>query len=146
MALTASMDAPSFSAPDQDGNIHTLADYEGKFLLLYFYPKDDTPGCTKEACAFRDQYENLKQHVEILGVSADSSTSHIKFREKYSLPFPLLSDSDKKIIQAYGADGVVFPKRVSFLIGPDSKIVKVYPKVNPDKHAAEILNDVTMQK
>lgn len=146
MKLTASMAAPSFSASDQDGNNQDLSDYKGKYLLLYFYPKDDTPGCTKEACSFRDHYDELKRYVEILGVSADSTVSHSKFKKKYSLPFPLLSDPDKKIIEAYGADGVIFPKRVSFLIGPDSKIVKVYPKVNPEKHAEEILAYVTSNK
>ncbi len=135
--------APNFEAADQNGIKRSLKDYKGKYLLLYFYPKDDTPGCTKEACAFRDHYTELKKRVEIVGVSGDNEKSHQKFIEKYQLPFALLVDKDKKIIADYGANGVIFPKRVSFLIDPNGKIVKIYEKVTPSEHAQEILNDLT---
>lgn len=130
--------APDFSLPDQDGVTHSLKDYENKWVLIYFYPKDDTPGCTKEACGFRDvAAEYAKNNVIVLGVSKDSVISHKKFAEKYHLTFPLLSDESKVVIGAYGAWG-----RVSFLIGPDQTIQKEYLKVDVFKHAQEILQDV----
>ncbi|MBL7685205.1 MAG: peroxiredoxin, partial [Deltaproteobacteria bacterium] len=116
-------------------------DYQGKWLLLYFYPKDSTPGCTAEACSFRDHFEDLKGKVEVLGVSHDTEKSHAKFAEKYQLPFTLLSDPNKKIIEAYGAKGFLFTKRISYLINPHGIIVKKYDKVSPRGHAAEVLED-----
>ena len=141
------MKATDFSLPDQNGNLHSLSDYLGKWVVVYFYPKDDTPGCTKEACAIRDDYSDFKKlGVKVLGISKDSPESHKKFEKKYDLPFILLSDIDKKIIKKYGATKKFFnnivTKRVSYLIGKDGKILKVYPKVDPTTHALEILEDV----
>ncbi|OGM14542.1 hypothetical protein A3A76_06100 [Candidatus Woesebacteria bacterium RIFCSPLOWO2_01_FULL_39_23] len=137
--LKAGDTAPDFSALDQKGELHSLQDHKGKWLLLYFYPKDNTPGCIKEACSFRDNFTELKERIEILGVSGDSLESHINFSNKYKLPFPLLVDKDRKIIKSYGTDGLLFPKRASFLIDPDGKIARVYEKVNPEVHAEEII-------
>lgn len=135
--------APDFEAKDQVGKTHRLADYKGKKVVLFFYPKDDTPGCTKEACKFRDRLAPLRETgAEILGVSADSVESHDRFATKYNLPFPLLSDPDQKIIESYGVAKGDSAQRVSFLIGPDGKIVKVYPKVNPERHSEEVLADL----
>ena len=141
--------APLVEGKDQDGKDWKLSDDVGKkVLLLYFYPKDDTPGCTKEACAFRDGFSEFKQKgAVILGVSPDSVKSHDKFVEKFKLPFVLLADEDKKIVEAYGVWGEktfmgrkyqgVY--RVTFLIGPDGKIKKIWPAVKPEEHAAEVL-------
>ncbi len=132
--------APNFTLPDQDGKNHSLSEYRGRYVLLYFYPKDDTPGCTKEACAIRDLYKDFESNnVKVLGVSADSSESHKKFAEKYSLPFTLLSDQKKEVITTYDA---ISTKRISYLIGPDGLVVKTYPKVDPTTHGAEILKDI----
>ncbi|MEK7129041.1 MAG: thioredoxin-dependent thiol peroxidase [Patescibacteria group bacterium] len=150
--------APEFTLPDQDGKLHSLADYKGKRVLLYFYPKDDTPGCTTEACAIRDTFGDFqKMGLVVLGVSGDDVKSHKKFAEKYKLPFPLLADMEKKVLKAYGAwgkkkfmparrsagggggkehEGIL---RTSFLIGEDGKILKVYENVKPPEHAAEVL-------
>lgn len=140
--------APEFELQDQSGNTVRLADYAGKTVIVYFYPKDDTPGCTKEACSFRDNYSAFTEKgAVVLGVSADTPASHEKFVAKYELPFPLLSDPDKTTIQAFGAWGVkkMYGKeyegimRSTFVIGPDGVISKVFPKVKPADHAAEIL-------
>ena len=140
--------APDFSAATNGGGKVSLAGFKGKNVILYFYPKDDTPGCTKEACAFRDGFSEFqKRGAVILGVSTDSAASHDKFVEKFKLPFPLLADEDKKIVQAYGVWGDksflgrVFQgtRRVTFLIGGDGRIKKIWPKVKPDQHAAEVL-------
>jgi peroxiredoxin Q/BCP len=142
--------APDFNLPDQDGKLHKLSDYKGKWVLLYFYPKDNTPGCTKEACGIRDEFKNFKNlNIVVLGVSADSSESHKKFAQKYKLPFTLLSDESKKVLKKYGVwgkkkfmgkeyEGIL---RTSFLINPDGKIVKIYEQVKPDIHAKEVLKD-----
>ncbi len=143
--------APAFSASDQAGNIRSLKEYLGKWVILYFYPKDDTPGCTKEACAFRDGFHKFKRAgVEILGVSVDSVKKHQKFVEKYNLPFTLLSDESKSIVEAYGVWGkkkfmgreYLGTNRVSYLIDPKGKIAKAYESVKPDEHADEVLSDV----
>jgi len=140
--------APDFSAETNGGGSVKLADFKGKNVILYFYPKDDTPGCTKEACAFRDNFAAFKQKgAVVLGVSVDPVKAHDKFVEKYKLPFTLLADVDKKIVEAYGVWGQkVFMgrkylgvHRVTFLIGPDGKIKKIWPKVKPDEHAEEVL-------
>lgn len=140
--------APSFTATTTDGSIIHLADLKGKSVVLYFYPKDDTPGCTKEACAFRDVYAKLKEKgAVVLGVSTDSVKSHQKFAEKFQLPFPLLADPDKKLVTAYGVWGEKSflgrkyqgTHRVTFLIGPEGRIVQIWPKVKPKDHAAEVL-------
>jgi peroxiredoxin Q/BCP len=140
--------APEFSAATSGGGKVSLADFKGKNVILYFYPKDDTPGCTKEACAFRDQFSEFKKRgAAVLGVSTDSAKSHDKFAQKFNLPFTLLADEDKKVVQAYGVWGEKsfmgrkYPgtHRVTFLIGPDGRIRKIWPRVKPDEHAAEVL-------
>lgn len=143
--------APSFSLNDQDGKAHVLKDYKGKWVVLYFYPKDNTPGCTKEACSFRDWADKFKiKDVVILGVSVDSEASHKKFEEKYSLPFTLLSDIEKKVVKRYNVWGLkkfmgkeyMGTQRKSFLIDPNGVIVKIYDKVAPEFHAQEVIHDV----
>lgn len=143
--------APSFETIDQDGNAVKLDDFKGKKLVLYFYPKDDTPGCTKEACAFRDNLPKFdKLNVEVLGVSVDNQKKHKKFADKYELPFKLLVDEEKIIVQAYKVWGLkkmmgreyMGTNRVTYIIDENGKIMKVYPKVKPEKHAEEILQDV----
>lgn len=140
--------APDFSAATNGGGRIKLADYQGRNVILYFYPKDDTPGCTKEACAFRDHFAAFKQKgAVVLGVSVDPVKAHDKFVEKYKLPFTLLADVDKKIVAAYGVWGqktfmgrkYLGVHRVTFLIGPDGKIKKIWPKVKPEAHAEEVL-------
>jgi peroxiredoxin Q/BCP len=149
------MKAKEFELYDQDGIIRKLSDYKGKWVLLYFYPKDDTPGCTVEACSLRDNFRQLeKMGVQILGVSKDSVKSHKKFAEKYNLNFSILSDESLETIKAYEAWGKKkfmgrdFEEilRKSFLINEKQKIVKVYENVNPTKHAGEILSDLEMLK
>lgn len=140
--LQVSNVAPVWTAVDQDGKSRSLSEYRGKWVFLYFYPKDDTPGCTAEACGLRDSFEELQRHAEIIGVSADSQESHRKFREKYGLPFTLLADTGRTIINAYGANGMIFGKRVSFLINPDGVIAKVYSKIDCERHAQEVLSDL----
>ncbi|EAT58351.1 thioredoxin-dependent thiol peroxidase [Chlorobium ferrooxidans] len=141
--------APAISALDQDGKPVTLEEYRGRKVILYFYPKDDTPGCTKEACAFRDNFPNFKAlGVEVLGVSVDSEKKHKKFEEKYQLPFRLVADPEKSIVEAYGVWGqkkfmgreYMGTSRVTYLINEEGKIEKVWPKVNPSEHAEELLN------
>lgn len=141
MSLKEGDKAPNFAALDQNGKQHTLAGYRGKWILLYFYPKDSTPGCTKEACSFRDEFSDLKGKVEVLGVSHDRVESHAKFASKHQLPFALLSDPQKKIIEDYGAKGFFFTKRISYLIDPEGRIAKAYPSVSPARHAREVLED-----
>lgn len=143
--------APDFTLLDQDGMPHTLSDYRGKRVLLYFYPKDDTPGCTKEACILRDALPDFtKLDAVVFGVSADSVKSHKKFADKYGLPFLLLADEKKEVVNAYGVwgrkkmmgreyDGIF---RTSFLIAPDGTIKKVYENVKPETHAADVLKDL----
>lgn len=147
--------APEFSLPDQQEKMHKLSDHKGKWILLYFYSKDDTPGCTTEACSVRDNFSALKKlHVSVFGISTDSIISHKKFAEKYNLSFPLLSDEEKIVVNLYGVwtkksfwgksfMGIV---RTSFLIDPTGKIAKVYEKVNPKNHIAEILKDLKILK
>lgn len=134
--------APDFKLPDKDNNMHSLSDYMGKWVVLYFYPKDDTPGCTKEAASFRDNIDKFKSlNVEVLGISSDTTESHKKFIDKFDLNITLLSDVKKEVIDKYHAKGII-PKRISYLINPEGVIEKVYPKVNLSMHAQEILNDL----
>ncbi len=142
MKLEPGMTAPLFTAKDQNGEEHSLQDYRGKKVFLYFYPKDDTPGCTKEACGVRDNFQEIAKEVVVLGVSKDSVASHKHFAEKYHLPFTLLSDEKGEILEKYGTDGTFFPKRTSFIISEDGVIEKVYEKVKPEEHATEILQDL----
>lgn len=146
--LTTGMKAPDFSLSDQHGNTVSLADYAGKKIVLYFYPRDNTPGCSRQACAFAGAYEDFKtMNVAVIGVSKDSVASHVKFAEKYSLPFTLLSDPELQAIQAYDvwqekknygkvSMGIV---RSTYIIDENGVIEKVMPKVKPDTNAAEIL-------
>lgn len=148
MPISAGGQAPDFTLPDDEGRMHTLSEYRGKPVVLYFYPKDNTSGCTKEACGFRDDYSAYQDAgVIILGVSPDSSKSHANFRTKYELPFILLADPDREVLKKYGAwglkklygreyEGVL---RTTFLIGEDGNILKVFEKVKPANHSAEIL-------
>jgi len=143
--------APDFTLPDQDGVLHTLSAYAGSWVLIYFYPKDDTPGCTKEACQLRDTFPSFeKVNAKVFGVSADTVQSHKRFANKYNLPFTLLADPDKGMIETYGVwqekkfmgrtyMGIV---RSSVLIDPKGDIAKIYPKVIPEKHAEEVLADI----
>ena len=151
MPLTVGDPAPAFSLPDAQGNLIGLADFQGKVVVLYFYPRDNTPGCTKEACAFRDAYPDFEgQDVVVLGVSMDDAKSHAKFTTKYDLPFPLLIDADAAVATAYYSYGLkkfmgkefmgIFRK--TFVIDPQGAIAKIYPKVKPETHAAEILADL----
>lgn len=143
--------APDFKLSDQTGKVHQLADYIGKWLLIYFYPKDNTPGCTTEACQLRDAWSVLAERgAMVLGVSSDSVASHLNFANKFKLPFPLLADEDKAMIKDYGVlvEKSMFGKkflgikRSSFLIDPTGKIAKIYPKVKPSEHAQEVLQDL----
>ena len=138
--------APDFVLPSSDGRDVALADLRGRPVVIYFYPKDDTPGCTKEACAFRDDYAQLKKQAVLLGVSPDSIESHEKFRDKYKLPFPLLSDPDKRVAKKYGAFGekVLYGKKIvgmirsTFVIDADGVVKKVFPRVRVDGHAQKV--------
>ncbi len=146
--------APAFRGTDQSGNEITLDLYKGKKVILYFYPKDDTPGCTAEACNLRDNYQALlKKGYAVIGVSADSEASHKKFSEKYVLPFPLLADKDKKIIRAYGVWGkkMNYGKetegllRTTFVISENGRIEQVFDKVDTKNHTVQILDVMEMQ-
>src|SRR4030095_15544637 len=146
--LSVGTKAPEFNTTDQSGKKITLKDYRGKKVVLYFYPKDDTPGCTKEACAFRAHFAEFKKlGVEILGVSVDTEKSHKSFAEKFKLPFALLADTDKKIVDAYGVWGAksmygrkyMRTNRVTYLVNESGHIAAVFPKVKPQEHAEEIL-------
>jgi len=147
--------APDFSLPDQNGALHSLADYAGKWLVLYFYPEDDTPGCTIEACGFRDDSDVLRaKGLKVVGISKDSVASHAKFADKHRLNFTLLSDESKQVMEAYGAWGrqknygieYVGARRKTFLINPDGEIVKEYPKVIAAGHSGRVLRDFEAMK
>ena len=145
------MKAPSFTLNDQDGKPHSSEEYKGKWVVVYFYPKDDTPGCTIEACSFRDNISELtKKDIIVFGISKDSVKSHKKFADKFKLPFPLLSDPELTTIKAFGAwgkkkfmgrefDGIL---RKTYIINPAGEIVKTYEKVEVNEHAQEILQDI----
>ncbi len=148
MPISANQPAPEFTLPDQTGRLRSLSEFRGHPVVLYFYPKDDTPGCTTQACNFRNDYPAYEQAgVVILGISPDSAQSHTKFAKKFNLPFTLLADEDHKVAEAYGAWGLkkllgreymgIF--RTTFLIGPDGKILKVFENVKPEGHSAEVL-------
>lgn len=150
-APTVSEIAPDFTLPDQNGTLHTLSEYRGRWVLVYFYPKDDTPGCTKEACTIRDAFPFFTAFpVQVFGISKDSVSQHKKFAEKYTLPFPLLSDEEGAVVERYGVwqekrmmgktyRGIV---RSSFLIDPSGILRKVYERVKPEIHAQEVLDDL----
>ena len=140
--------APDFSAPTNGGGTVSLSELKGKHVILYFFPRDDTPGCTKEACAFRDHFADFKKKgAVVLGVSIDPIKAHDKFVAKFKLPFPLLADEERKIVQAYGVWGqksfmgrkYMGTHRVTFLIGPEGRISRIWPKVKPEEHVEEVL-------
>ena len=145
------MKASNFELPDQDGKMHSLAGYKGRWLIVYFYPRDDTPGCTKEACSFRDASADFKKlGVAVVGISKDTIVSHKKFEQKHKLNFTLLADPEHKVIEAYGAwgkkkfmgreyDGTL---RNTYLVNPKGEIVRTYKKVNPLTHSSQILQDL----
>ncbi len=143
--------APDFTLSDQNGVSHTLSKLQGKWVLIYFYPKDDTPGCTKQACAIRDAWSEFKKrNCIVLGISSDGEKSHKKFEEKYTLPFTLLADTEKTVVKDYGtwAPKIFMGReflgtlRTSFLIDPEGKIAKVYEKVKPELHAEMVLKEL----
>jgi len=143
--------APAFRLPDQDGNSRALADYQGKWVVLYFYPKDDTPGCTQEACQFRDDLHKLSRlGAQVIGISVDDSASHAEFARKYHLPFPLLADKNGAVAERYGAlmnlGLAKFARRYTFLIDPQGKIARNYLKVDTSRHSGEIIEDLTRLK
>jgi thioredoxin-dependent peroxiredoxin len=143
--------APTFTLLDQDGETRKIKDYAGKWTVIYFYPKDDTPGCTKEACMITEVYKDFKKlGVSVLGVSKDTPKSHKKFAEKYNLPFTLLSDPTMEMMGTYGAavEKKMYGKvvrgtnRITYLVAPDGKIAKAYPEVDPASHALQLLSDI----
>jgi peroxiredoxin Q/BCP len=137
--------APAFSLEDQSGKPRSLADFRGKWVVLYFYPKDDTPGCTEEACNFRDDIFALEQMgAQVLGVSLDDSASHARFAKKHGLPFPLLADPSGAVTRSYGAltEGSRYARRYTFLIDPAGKVAKVYTSVETSRHSAEVIADL----
>ena len=151
MPISSGIQAPDFSLPDETGAIRSLSDFHGHPLVLYFYPKDDTPGCTTEACNFRDDYSHYaKAGVTILGVSPDTSKSHAKFKAKYGLPFPLLADADHQVCELYKVWGLkkmmgreyygVF--RTTYLIDENGKIIRLFENVKPAGHSTEILAEL----
>ncbi len=151
MSLKQGSLAPDFTLLDQNGETHTLSGYRGRWVLVYFYPKDDTPGCTKEACGIRDNFSEFERlNAKVLGISTDTVNSHGKFAEKYSLPFTLLADDGQEVVEQYGVWGekTSFGKtyfgtrRTSFLVDPEGKIARVYEKVKPDGHAMEVVQDL----
>jgi len=149
--ITVGKKAPNFSGKTQDGTTVKLADFKGKYLALFFYPKDDTPGCTKQACAFRDHYADLAEKgVAVVGVSVDPVASHEKFAAKFDLPYPLVADEDKKIVAAYDVwrekslygNKYMGTERSCFLIGPDGKVVAIWRKVQPAKNVPLVLKAI----
>jgi peroxiredoxin Q/BCP len=137
--------APEFSLADQSGNPRSLSEFRGKWLVLYFYPKDDTPGCTEEACKFRDDIFALEQTgAQVVGISLDDSASHAQFAKKYSLPFPLLADPSGAVTRSYGAlpQGSRYAQRYTFLIDPAGKVAKVYTSVETSRHSVEVIEDL----
>lgn len=148
--LEVNQTAPDFSLLDQHGQTRTLAEYQGQWLLIYFYPQDDTPGCTIEACMITEVYDDFaKLGIAVIGVSKDSVESHLNFAQKYNLPFTLLADTECEMIKNYGAasdslsdDGTPRIKRISYLVNPEGVIAKTYPDVDPAIHAMSILKDV----
>ena len=140
MALAVGTQAPAFTVKDTNGNQVALSDFKGKTVVLYFYPKDDTPGCTKQACSFRDATEEYKaKNIVVLGVSVDDEASHVAFTQKYGLTFPLLADTDKTLVKAYDVDNGAYAKRVTYIIDGEGKIIHVDDSVNTVTHASDVL-------
>ncbi|AEB94999.1 MAG: peroxiredoxin [Metallosphaera sp.] len=134
--------APNFEGINEAGEKVSLSDFKGKYVVLYFYPKDDTPGCRAEALSFKENWDEIiKRGAVVIGVSGDSQESHKKFKEKYQLPFTLISDENDKIRETYGAKGLLIPARVTFVINPEGRIVLIYSsQMNPTSHVKEVLN------
>jgi peroxiredoxin Q/BCP len=150
-SLDVGDDAPHFSLNDAQGKIHHLSDYTGQYLVLYFYPKDDTPGCTKEACHFRDDLTQLeKLGAKVVGISVDTSKSHANFAKKYNLPFPLLADTDGAVAKTYGALTNLYlikiAKRYTYLITPTGKVTKIYQNVDTSNHSQQIIDDLNLMQ
>ncbi len=140
MPLAVGTDAPAFSVKDTNGKTVSLSDFAGKTVVLYFYPKDDTPGCTKQACSFRDASSDYQgKDIVVLGVSVDDESSHQQFTQKYDLNFPLLADTEKSLIKAYDVDGGGKAQRVTYVIDGDGKITHVDSSVNSSTHASDVL-------
>jgi peroxiredoxin Q/BCP len=147
----AGQPAPAFSLPDQDGKTRTLAEFRGRWLVLYFYPKDDTPGCTEQACTFRDDWQRLSAlGAEVVGVSVDDVTSHFSFAKKYSLPFPLLADTSGEVAGRYGSvyrlGPVKFARRNTFLVNPQGEVAKVYLSADTSRNSREVIEDIQRLK
>lgn len=134
--------AANFSLYDQDNKLHSLADYAGSWLVLYFYPKDDTPGCTTEACSFRDDYAEISKYANLIGISKDSVASHAKFSDKYQLNFPILADTDSQTIKAYDSQKLGGTQRNTFIINPEGQIARRYNGVSPKGHSQQIIDDL----
>mgnify|MGYP000026418719 CR=1 FL=1 len=147
MKIKPNIKAPNFKLPCTDNSVFELNNFKKKNIILYFYPKDDTPGCTKEACGIRDAYDDfVNQDIVVFGISYDSAEAHQSFIKKYNLPFNLLSDSDKSISRLYGTKGTFFPMRKTFLIDESGTIKKIYSKVSVVGHGREILRDFSISK
>lgn len=151
MALAEGVKAPEFTLQDSEGKTHKLSDYAGQTIVVYFYPKDDTPGCTKEACSFRDSYADFRQAgVIIIGISPDKVASHKKFKNKYELPFTLLADPDHAVCEAYGVWGTkkMYGReyqgvyRTTYIISPEGNIQRVFKNVKPSEHSQEVLAEI----
>jgi peroxiredoxin Q/BCP len=151
MALIIGEPAPEFEMPDAEGNLVKLSQFRGQWVVLYFYPRDNTPGCTKEACGFRDAYADYQgKAIVVLGVSTDDAKSHTKFATKYMLPFPLLVDEGGQVAATYDSYGLkkfmgkeyMGITRSTFIIDPEGNLAKIYPKVKPEPHAQEVLEDL----
>ena len=145
--LSEGISAPKFELPDQTGKVHRLDSYRGRWIVLYFYPKDDTPGCTKEACHFRDDIPQLQAlEAQVLGVSVDSVHSHAQFATKYNLPFPLLEDAGGIVAKQYGAlwslGPIKYAKRHTFIIDPTGTIARIYRDVKPEAHSQQVIEDI----
>ena len=135
--------APDFMLSSHDNEVIRLSDYRGEYVVLYFFPKAETPGWTKQACGFRDLYSEYKNNnINVLGISYDSMGSLLKFKNKYSLPFTFLSDTNKKVSKLFGAEGKLWPSRITFLIDPNGTIKRIYKKVNVSTHSEKILDDI----
>ncbi len=151
ITLAAGDAAPAFELPDQDGSVHRLTQYRGRTVVLYFYPRDETPGCTAQACSFRDSHDLIvAEGAVVLGVSADDAESHRSFRKNHALPFPLLVDGDAAVAREYGAWGekVLYGRRFmglsrsTFVIGPDGILAKVWKRARPNEHGTEVLKEL----
>ena len=139
MKLKEGQQAPDFELMDPNGALQTLTSYLGSWVVLFFYPRDFTPGCTKQVCNLRDHFDELSKYTKIIGISSDSNESHKKFSDKHKLSFPLLSDTEKKVINLYDSKGIIKTKRNTFLINPEGKIEKIYDKVDPTSQSEVVL-------